>query len=408
MSPDLQKAAQGAPLSDGASHINKAVCQLIPHKRNDEIAAIQHVQDALESALNDLTLTNHTRANLQDMHQYCAQNIEALTTRRALGARAFDGHTLSDTEQAEMQAFLQNHVHIDGPPYLDPHDISAEVRVLNWLIVSADLAKKAEPEMSTSKDYVFACLREQRSTENVTLQRISDTLQLFFSKVKQNESPCDSFSEDTVQVLGTIDWGINFRLEEVEHELAYINNNDARCIRPLTAIELAGYPEYLVEKAEAAQNANGLNQQGQETRVPGIKKRARSADDDDDMVNKEEPQAKQPRQIAQLRLNRFQPPVQTAKLSPTTASWRQSTLSSLTSALSPLHHSSSSSLRKPPTSRFHQQARTKWTWTWIWGCKRYTYLHTSSRSDCQFTSASPSPYHYQAKRYITNTSHRSC
>lgn len=38
----------------------------------------------------------------------------------------------------------------------------------------------------------------------------------------------------------------------------------------------------------------------------GIKKRARSADDYDDMINKEEPQAKQSRETAQGRLDRFQ------------------------------------------------------------------------------------------------------
>ena len=39
--------------------------------------------------------------------------------------------------------------------------------------------------------------------------------------------------------------------------------------------------------------------------MQGTKKRARSVDDVDYMVNKEDPQAKQPRQIAQPRLSRF-------------------------------------------------------------------------------------------------------
>lgn len=152
---------------------------------------------------------------------------------------------------------------------------------------------------------MFACLRDQRSTENLTLQNISNTIQLLFGIAKQNESPRYSFIQDTLQVLGAILWGIDFRLQEVEHELALISNKDARSIRPLIAIELARYPQYLVEKAEAERNANGLNQQAQETQVPGTKKRARSADNDDDMVGKEEPQSKQPHQIAQPKRSRF-------------------------------------------------------------------------------------------------------
>ena len=160
--------------------------------------------------------------------------------------------------------------------------------------------------MCISKDYVFAYLRDQRSTENVSLQRISDTIQLLFSNINQNDIPRYSVIEGTRHVLGTIHWEINFRLEEVEHELAYIDNNDARCIRPFTAIELAGYPQYLAKEAEAEQNTNGLNQQAQGAQVPGIKKRPRSVDDDDYMVKKKEPKAKQPRQIAEPRLSRFQ------------------------------------------------------------------------------------------------------
>ena len=81
MPMDLKSVAQGAPLSVGASDINKAVYQLILHNCSDEIASIQHVQAALESALNDVILTDHTRANLQDMHQYSADKVGALDTR---------------------------------------------------------------------------------------------------------------------------------------------------------------------------------------------------------------------------------------------------------------------------------------------------------------------------------------
>ena len=120
--------------------------------------------------------------------------------------------------------------------------------------------RKPRLKCALQNSYVFACLRDQRSTENVSLQRISDSIQLLFSNVNQNQSPRHSFSEGTLQVLGTIHWGINFRLEEVEHELAYISNNDAGSIRPFTAIELAGYPQYLAEKAELEQNTKSLNE----------------------------------------------------------------------------------------------------------------------------------------------------
>ena len=157
--------------------------------------------------------------------------------------------------------------------------------------------------MTTTKDYVFACLRHQRLDENVTLHRISEDVKLLLDIAKQSDNPRHSFTEGTLQVFGAILSAIDFRLEEVEIELALINNNDARLIRPLTIAELD--VQYLVNKAATQDKVNGHREERQENHVPGTKKRARRSHDDDEMAAAEQPQAKQPHPIAQPRRSRF-------------------------------------------------------------------------------------------------------
>ena len=176
MSSHLQNMSQNASTTnvtraDDAYSVNTAICDLFKRKCDDEITAIQHVQTALRNALDEVVLTDHTRLSPEYLHQHCANHIKFLNTHRAPDTNASGAYTLSDTEQFEVESFRQAHAHNasinEGPIVPYPHDIAAEVRVHNWLTVSAALTEKAEAEMSTSKDYVFACLRDQRSTENV-------------------------------------------------------------------------------------------------------------------------------------------------------------------------------------------------------------------------------------------------
>lgn len=106
-----------------------------------------------------------------------------------------------------MQAFLQNQIHTaaisERPHYPDPHDISAEIRVLNWLTDSVALAEKVEAEMSTSKDCVCLPPRPVFDRECQSLEDFQYHSALL-SNVKRNESPGDSFSEGSLQILGII------------------------------------------------------------------------------------------------------------------------------------------------------------------------------------------------------------
>ena len=145
MSLDLENATQGAPQPDDASYA-KAIRDFIQRKCNDDISPIRSIQASLKTALSEVLFLQTTHAAFLLRYTGTARTKLSLNTLRAQDANASGGYILSDAEQAEVQFSLHGHIHNavinEGPMCPDPHDVSAEVRVLNWLTASAALVRK--------------------------------------------------------------------------------------------------------------------------------------------------------------------------------------------------------------------------------------------------------------------------
>lgn len=132
MSPDLKSLAQGAPLSDGASDINKAVYQLILHKcsHRSRRSSTSRLPSRARSTTSFLPITPAPTFRICTSTLWT--ELELLAPAVPWTPARLRATLSATTSRQKFRHSFQNHVYTaainEGPNYSDPHDTSAEVR----------------------------------------------------------------------------------------------------------------------------------------------------------------------------------------------------------------------------------------------------------------------------------------